>query len=121
MEMVIDLLQHQAAYQEVLALLLEHEWKGLQGLKSTLEKVAKHVDSEKVTERKLEARSNQVSESKSKLSRKTVQPEDKHLVTLQKLLSNSGIYRLNKSSSFLNSVLKCCSCFRSRSMHVDNR
>ena len=90
MDMVIDLLQHQAAYQEVLALLLEHEWKGLQGLKSTMQTVADHVESEKDVERKVEANANQVAEAKSRLSRKTVQPEDKHLITLHKLMSKSG-------------------------------
>lgn len=91
MDMVIDLLQHQAAYQEVLALLLEHEWKGLQGLKSTMQTVTDHVESEKDVERKVEAHANHVAEAKSRLSRKTVQPEDKHLITLHKLMSKSEV------------------------------
>ena len=89
MKMVIDLLQHQVAYQEMLSLLLEHQWKGLKEFKVILERVGKNVETEKENEAKAESRAKEISDTKARLTRKTLQPEDKTLEALVKLL-NSG-------------------------------
>ena len=89
MKMVIDLLQHQVAYQEMLSLLLEHQWKGLKEFKVILERVGKNVETEKENEAKAESHAKEISDTKARLSRKTLQPEDKTLEALVKLL-NSG-------------------------------
>ena len=90
METVVDLLQHQSAHQEVFALLLEHEWRGLQGLKSILENLKKHIALERDNEQTVERHVKETSDMKTKLSRNTLQPEDKHVNTLYKMLSTSG-------------------------------
>ena len=89
MKMVIDLLQHQVAYQEMLSLLLEHQWKGLREFKVILERVGKNAETEKENEARAESRAKEISDTKARLSRKTLQPEDKTLEALVKLL-NSG-------------------------------
>jgi len=117
MEMVVDMLHHRRAQQQVFFVLLQHEWRGLQWLKSILEKVKKQTALEKDNERSVEKHVKETSDLKTKLSRNTLQPEDKIFNTLYKMLSSSGV---EQTMLTVDEVLKMMSDFQVK-LETDKR
>merc|ERR1712142_512604 len=91
MNTVTEALVDQATCQEVSALLLENELNGLKALESTLQKISKGDAAEREAGEKAESHAKAVSDSRSKMAKTTLQPEDKATLTLHKMLTNSDV------------------------------
>ena len=90
MERVTELLLDQTVYQEMAFLLLENEGNLLLELEEAMKQVLKENDEEKRDGQEAEAQAKKVIDLKARLAKKTLQPEDKVLITLHGILTNLG-------------------------------
>ena len=91
MDNAIDVLLEQAAYQEIIGLLIENEGNGLLEMKEQLCKIVEWQANESHLEEKEKCQSESIKDLREKRSKKILQSEDTFLLALHRILTNTDV------------------------------